>query len=71
LRNCRRLKKLLTIAKKLNDIYNAVEIGLFYHLQPSKTFTLQGNFGHGGMQSKQQVTLLMCSVDATSCNWDM
>jgi hypothetical protein len=51
----------------LCDAYSADATGLFFSLQPSKTFTLQGDFCHGGIKSKQLFTLLTCN--ATSCNW--
>jgi hypothetical protein len=42
-------------------IYNPDETSLFFNLQPSKTFTFQGDFCHGGIKSKQWVTVLLVS----------
>jgi hypothetical protein len=39
-------------------------ICLFFSLQPSKTFTFRGDFCHGGINSKEQVTIpLTCNAD--------
>jgi hypothetical protein len=47
------------------DIYNADEASLFFNLHPSKTFTFQGDFCHGGIKSKQWVTVLAFSADSS------
>jgi hypothetical protein len=44
-------------------VYNADEASLFCNVQPSKTFTFQGDFCHGGIKSKQWVTVPTCNAD--------
>jgi hypothetical protein len=48
----------------LCDALSADVTGLFFSLQPCKTFTFQRYFCRGGIKSKQRVTvLLMCNAD--------
>jgi hypothetical protein len=46
-------------------IYNADVASLFFNLQPSKSFTFQGHFCHGGIKSKHWVTVLECNADGS------
>uniref|UniRef100_A0A1E1X318 Putative tigger transposable element n=1 Tax=Amblyomma aureolatum TaxID=187763 RepID=A0A1E1X318_9ACAR len=46
------------------DIYNADETGLFFRVQPSKSLSLKGEACHGGKNSKERLTVLLC------CNMD-
>ena len=43
------------------DVFNADELGLFYRLQPSKTYTFKGQKCKGGKKSRERVTILLCS----------
>lgn len=43
------------------DIYNTDETGLFYRLMPSKTYDFKGSECHGGKQSKERLTVLLCA----------
>lgn len=43
------------------DIFNADETGLFYRLLPDKTMEYKGKECHGGKQSKERLTLLLCT----------
>jgi hypothetical protein len=46
--------------------YNGDETNLFFNLQPSKAFTFLGDFCHGGIKSKQWVTVLLtCNSDGS------
>lgn len=48
------------------DIYNANESGLFYQMLPKRTLAQKGASCHGGKQSKQRVTMLLCvNMDGT------
>ncbi|XP_040070451.3 tigger transposable element-derived protein 6-like [Ixodes scapularis] len=44
----------------VQDVYNADESGLFYQMLPGKTLARKGEPCHGGKQSKQRLTLLLC-----------
>lgn len=58
--------------QKINEydmcgIYNADKTGLFFNQQPSNSLTFCGNPCHGGMKSKQLVTVLLaCSAESTN-----
>jgi hypothetical protein len=55
------------LQETVGDIYNADETGLFFDLQPGKTFTFLGDFCHGGKKSKQWViVLLTCNADGSN-----
>lgn len=43
------------------DIYNADETGLFYKCLPDRSLTLKGEACHGGKNSKERLTILLCS----------
>jgi len=43
------------------DIYNADEIGLFYHLTPSQTLRFKGETCSGGKLSKERLAILVAS----------
>ena len=43
------------------DIFNADETGLFYRLTPDKTLSFKGEQCHGGKQSKERMTVMLCS----------
>jgi hypothetical protein len=55
--------------------HNADKTGLFFNLQPSKSFTFCGDPSHGGTQSEQQLTVFLpCNADGsdkttTTCSW--
>lgn len=50
----------------LCDMCTADETSLFFSLQPSKTFTFQGDFCRGGVKSKRLVAVLLtCSADGS------
>ncbi|XP_064455097.1 tigger transposable element-derived protein 6-like [Ornithodoros turicata] len=50
----------------VKDIYNADETGLFYQMLPNKTLDVKGDRCHGGKQSKQRLTVLLCAnMDGT------
>lgn len=53
--------RLTTILKDYhpNDIFNADETGIFYHLQPDKTFEFKAKNCHGEKQSKEHLTALV------------
>jgi hypothetical protein len=42
------------------DIYNADETGLFYNVLPNRTLALKGESCHGGKNSKDRLTDLLC-----------
>jgi hypothetical protein len=44
-----------------NQIYNADETGLFFRLLPDKTFEFKDVKCHGGKQSKDRLTALVCA----------
>lgn len=46
---------------ELRNIFNADETGLFYRLLPSRTLCVKGTKCHGGSQSKQRVSILLCA----------
>ena len=46
---------------KPEDIYNADETGIFYQLLPDKTMEFKNVQCHGGKQSKQRLTALVCA----------
>lgn len=43
------------------NIYNADETALFYRLLPKRTLALKNECCHGGKQSKQRLTVLLCA----------
>lgn len=43
------------------SIYNADETALFYRLLPKRTLALKNERCHGGKQSKQRLTVLLCA----------
>jgi hypothetical protein len=49
---------------QLKDMFSFDETGLFYNLQTSKTLTYKGVSCHGGIASKQRVTVLLLQ-----CEW--
>ena len=55
--------KLANILKDFtpNQIYNADETGLFFRLMPDKTLEFKDVKCHGGKQSKERLTALVCS----------
>nr|XP_034336051.1 tigger transposable element-derived protein 4 [Crassostrea gigas] len=44
-----------------SDIFNADETGLFFRLLPDKTLEFKGVDCHGGKNSKERVTVMVCS----------
>ncbi|MEW8546499.1 MAG: transposase, partial [Candidatus Thiodiazotropha sp.] len=44
-----------------DDIYNADETGLFFRLMPDKTLEFKNVDCHGGKQSKERITALVCA----------
>jgi hypothetical protein len=47
-------------------LYNADETGLYFNLQPAKTFAFQGHFCRGGIKSEMWVTVLLaCNADGS------
>ena len=44
-----------------DDIYNADETGLFYRLMPDRTLEFKKVDCHGGKQSKERITALVCA----------
>ena len=44
-----------------DDIYNADEMGLFYHMQPDRTLHFRGERCTGGKQSKERISVLVCA----------
>ena len=44
-----------------DDIYNCDETGLFWKLQPNKSFIQKGETCSGGKRSKERVTVLPCA----------
>ena len=46
---------------KPEDIYNADETGLFYRLLPDRTLEFKNVDCHGGKQSKERITALVCA----------
>ena len=46
---------------KPDDIYNADETGLFYRLLPDRTLEFKNVDCHGGKQSKERITALVCA----------
>jgi hypothetical protein len=53
--------KLLEIIKDYeeSDIFNLDELGLFFLLIPSKTYTVKGNKCRNGKKSKERITILL------------
>lgn len=45
---------------KMEDIANCDETGLFYRAIPKKTICLKGEKCHGGKQSKERLTVMLC-----------
>ena len=43
------------------DIYNADETGIFYRLLPHKSLVSKGDPCHGGKQSKERLSVMVCS----------
>jgi transposase-like protein len=43
------------------DIFNCDETGLFYKMEPNKSFTLKGEDCHRGKRSKERITVLPCA----------
>lgn len=43
------------------DVFNADETGVFYRLLPDKTFCFKGDSCHGGKQSKERITAMVCA----------
>jgi DDE superfamily endonuclease len=54
-RNCQQL----TVIKKISDIFNVDELGLFYQLLPNKTHVLKGKSCRSGKHSKVRITVLL------------
>ena len=46
---------------KPEDIYNADKTELFYRLLPDRTLELKNVDCHGGKQSKERITALVCA----------
>lgn len=44
-----------------DDVFNADETGLFWRMEPKKSFVLKGETCSGGKQSKERVTVLPCA----------
>ena len=44
-----------------DDIYNADETGLFFRLMPDRTLEFKNVDCHGGKQSKERITTLVCA----------
>lgn len=42
-------------------VFNADETGIFYRMLPDKTMCFKGDSCHGGKQSKEQITAMVCS----------
>ena len=42
-----------------NDVYNADETGLFFHMQPKNTLHFRGERCTGGKQSKERLSILV------------
>ena len=55
--------RLQTILKEYESdiIYNADETGLFYRLLPDKTLEFKSKICHGGKQSKERLTVMVCA----------
>jgi len=45
----------------IKNIFNCDETGLFYRLMPNKTIAYKGENCHGGKQSKERLTVLLCA----------
>ena len=43
------------------DVFNADETGVFYRLLPDKTLCFKGDSCHGGKQSKERITAMVCA----------
>ena len=43
------------------DVFNADETGIFYRMLPDKTMCFKGDSCHGGKQSKEWITGMVCS----------
>ena len=56
-------RKLATILKDYlpSDIFNADETGIFYKLMPDKTLEFKSVSCHGGKQSKERLTAMVCA----------
>ncbi|XP_045520537.1 tigger transposable element-derived protein 4-like [Pieris brassicae] len=46
---------------KPRDIFNADEFGLFFKLMPDKSYVFKGETCHGGIVSKERLTVLSCA----------
>ncbi|XP_053406792.1 tigger transposable element-derived protein 6-like [Mercenaria mercenaria] len=55
--------RLSTILKDYNpkDIFNADETGMFYRLQPDKILEFKSKDCHGGKQSEERLTAMVCA----------
>jgi hypothetical protein len=42
------------------DVHNADETGLFFNVLPDRTLAYKGETCHGGKQSKDRLTMLLC-----------
>jgi len=42
-------------------MFNTDETGIFYRMLPDKTMCFKGNSCHGGKQSKERVTAMVCA----------
>jgi hypothetical protein len=58
-----REEQLKDVIKKysLNDVYNADETALFYKFMPNKTLAFKGERCTGGKNSKERITILLCT----------
>ncbi|XP_064486017.1 tigger transposable element-derived protein 6-like [Ornithodoros turicata] len=45
---------------KPDDVCNADEFGLFFQMLPNRTLYVKGSRCHGGKQSKQRLTVMLC-----------
>jgi hypothetical protein len=43
------------------NVFNADETDVFFRLLPDKTFCFKGNSCHGGKQSKERITAMVCA----------
>lgn len=56
-----RILSVLLKEYKPDDIYNADKTGLFYRLLPDRTLEFKNVDCHGGKQSKERITPLVCA----------
>jgi hypothetical protein len=58
-----REQQLKDVIKKYspNDVYNADETALFYKFMPNKTLAFKGERCTGGKNSKERITILLCT----------